>query len=129
MYSPVLLDYFYHPQHALCNDRCTQMYYRATAGVLDNGDFIELYAKIKNNALSCVCYRIRAGVATMACTEFIARYAQDTSIDRLSKLTSDYVLGTLQLPKVRQNCAFLPLSALHNILKQHREAYCGNTET
>lgn len=121
-YSAKVLKYFYNCQHALTGP-VEPGYLCGEAGVLANGDFLQVFIKPDQGSFQKIHYKIQAGVATMACMEFVARQLISQPLTQLDTLSAEQILFQLQLPTTRMNSALLPLAALGSALKTDEASY------
>jgi NifU-like protein involved in Fe-S cluster formation len=111
-YSEQMLDCFYDLQHALVEPCDLTDYVSASAGMLENGDAIEVFVKLNQGCLSDIRYRVRASVVTMACCEFLSKRCVGLTATECKAVSAESVLDALNLAKTQIPSVLLPLNAI-----------------
>ena len=115
MYSPQLLDHFEHPRNAgeLTN---------ADAHVrVDNpvcGDILELFAKVREGAITEIRFKAKGCVPAMACGSLITEMAKGKSLAEAGAISRKEVVERIGgLPAASGHAAQLAIDALRALLR------------
>ncbi|MDF1795805.1 MAG: iron-sulfur cluster assembly scaffold protein [Coxiellaceae bacterium] len=118
-YSKKTLFYFHRLDHAGFDDELRQQGHYGEAGVMANGDKVQMVLHIKAEQVHRVRYHVYGSVATMACAEYVASQLEGDAVDQINNWTSERVLTELQLPQVKINSAVIVATAVERALKQY----------
>ena len=114
-YSDQVMECFLHCQHVLQDQPIDQHLY-GEAGVLANGDFICVYVRLSDGEFKEIFFRAQAGVATVACIEYVARMLIHKPEVALEQMSSTDILKGLSLPDKKLNSVLLALRAFKQAL-------------
>ncbi len=119
LYSDKVLAYFHNLEHAGFDSISLERGYLGEAGVIANGDRVQLWLLIEADCISQVRYHVYGSVATMACAEFLACKLEGCSLLDAKLWTGERVLGELQLPQIKMNSVIIVTTAVERALQQH----------
>lgn len=118
-YSELTLFYFHRLQHAGFDRGLLESGFYGEAGVMANGDKVQMLLHIQADRVERVRYHVYGSVATMACAEFIASELEGIAVDQISTWTSERVLSALQLPSIKLNSAVIVTTAIERALQHY----------
>ncbi|MDF1653561.1 MAG: iron-sulfur cluster assembly scaffold protein [Coxiellaceae bacterium] len=118
-YSKKTLFYFHRLDHAGFDDDLREQGCYGEAGVMANGDKVQMVLHIKADQVHAVRYHVYGSVATMACAEYVASELEGDAVDQIVNWTSERVLTELQLPQVKINSAVIVATAIERALKEY----------
>ncbi|MDF1759909.1 MAG: iron-sulfur cluster assembly scaffold protein [Coxiellaceae bacterium] len=118
-YSKKTLFYFHRLDHAGFDDDLLQRGCFGEAGVMANGDKVQMVLHITAQQVRTVRYHVYGSVATMACAEYVASELEGNDVDQIAHWTSERVLTELQLPQVKINSAVIVATAIERALQHY----------
>lgn len=120
-YSQQTLFYFHRLQHAGFDEGLLADGFFGEAGVMANGDKVQMVLGIADDQIHTVRYHVYGSVATMACAEFLASELEGNSVALFNEWTGERVLGALQLPSIKMNSAIIVTTAVERALRDYME--------
>ena len=118
-YSELTLFYFHRLHHAGFDQCLLESGFYGEAGMMANGDKVQMLLHIEADNIQRVRYHVYGSVATMACAEFVASELEGVSIDRFGSWTGERVLSALQLPSIKMNSAVIVTTAIERALQHY----------
>lgn len=94
------------------------------AGILDGscGDTIEIYLKVRNNAITDISFMTDGCGATIACSSMLTEMVKGKSIDHAMEVTKDDLIDALGgLPADNLHCAALAVGSLKKAIMNYRK--------
>jgi nitrogen fixation NifU-like protein len=115
MYSPQVLDHFEHPRNAGELER-PDAHVRVENPVC--GDILELYARIRDGAISEIRFKAKGCVPAMACGSVITEMAKGKSLTEAAAISREEVTGEVGgLPPASSHAAQLAVDALRMLVR------------
>ena len=120
IYSPIVINEWLHPSN-VGRMHDADMYAIVTGPC---GDTMELYLKVKENAIAKASFMTDGCGATIACGSMITKMLTNLSIDDAMKLDDIHLMKKLGgLPKENVHCATLAIRTLKNALGKCEKIY------
>lgn len=118
MYSKKALFYFHRLDHAGIDRDRLHLGGLGEAGMMANGDKVQMWLYIDNDQIHQVRYHVFGSVATMACAEFMAEMLEGSALEVIDDWTGERILDELQLPAVKMNSAIIVTTAVERALQK-----------
>ncbi len=116
-YSELTLFYFHRLHHAGFDRDSLGTGFYGEAGMMANGDKVQMLLHIQSGSINRVRYHVYGSVATMACAEVVASELEGSNIEQVTGWTGERVLSALQLPNIKMNSAVIVTTAIERALQ------------
>ena len=118
-YTKKTLYYFHRLDHAGFDQKLRDVGHYGEAGLMANGDKVQVVLHIEKQHVKCVRYHVYGSVATMACAEYVARQLEGDDVGQAESWTSERVITELELPQVKINSAVIVTTAVERALRAY----------
>lgn len=114
-FSPLILNYFYHLNHAGTISPGEDVYF-ATEGSLAQSSLIHFSIMIQENKIKSARFECYGGVIVMAACEWFCGWLEGKSSIEALKMTPDWLLAELKLSRLHIHVAVRLIDLIRKLL-------------
>ena len=120
MYTDKVMDHFTNPRNVGSIDDANGV---GEVGNASCGDIMKIYLKVEDNIIKDVKFKTFGCGAAIATSSMVTEMAIGKTIDEALELSNQAVAEALDgLPAQKMNCSNLAADALHEAIKNYKEA-------
>lgn len=119
MYSEKVMEHFRCPQNVGGMEHADG---EGTVGDPNCGDTLTIYVKVQDGIITRISFLVFGCTASIATSSMITVLAMGKSLDEAIKISEQDVIDSLEgLPKIKQHCSNLGVSALRKAINNYFE--------
>jgi nitrogen fixation protein NifU and related proteins len=116
-YSEKVVDHFQHPRNAGVIESANGV---GESGDPGRGDFLKVFLKVEDHAITDVKYQVRGCPASIACASAMSELAMGKNVDEAMMIADEDIVETLEgLPESKLHCSNLASMALRKAIIDH----------